>query len=87
MDFLNDNFEYKFDYVDNFDSIDNSKLDLYSFIIFNNAPYEKLNINLIQLKEMFRMVEAFYSSLGTRCLVRVDIVSLNLKKSYLFNLK
>ena len=51
MDFLNDNFEYKFDYVDNFDSIDNSKLDLYSFIIFNNAPYEKLNINLIQLKE------------------------------------
>jgi len=51
MSFLNDNFEYKFDYVDNFDSMDNSKLDLYSFIIFNNPPYEKLNINLIQLKE------------------------------------
>ena len=32
MDFLNDNFEYKFDYVDNFDSIDNSKLDLYSLL-------------------------------------------------------
>ena len=51
MDFLNENFEYKFDYIDNFDSIDNSKLDLYSFIVFNNSPYEKLNINLIQLKE------------------------------------
>ena len=37
MDFLNDNFEYKFDYIDNFDSMNNSKLDLYSFIIFNNA--------------------------------------------------
>ena len=51
MDFLNVNFEYKFDYVDKFDSIDNSKLDLYNFIILNNPPYEKLNINLIQLKE------------------------------------
>ena len=51
MNFLNDNFEYKFDYADNFNSMDKSKLDLYSFIIFNNTPYEKLNINLIQLKE------------------------------------
>ena len=37
MDFLNENFEYTFDYIDNFDSIDNSKLDLYSFIVFNNS--------------------------------------------------
>ena len=51
MSFFNKNFEYKFNSVDNFDSIENSKLDSYSFIIFNNLPYEKLNINLIQLKD------------------------------------
>ena len=80
MDFLNENFEYKFDYIDNFDSIDNSKLDLYSFIVFNNSPYEKLNINLIQLKEYVSNGGGLLFISGDKVLVRVDTVSLNLKK-------
>lgn len=51
IDFLNNNFEYKFDSIDNFNLMDNLNLDLYSFIIFNNPLYEKLNINLIKLKK------------------------------------
>ena len=51
MNFFNKNFEYKFDAIDDFDLMANLKLDSYSFIIFNNLPYTKLNTNLIELKE------------------------------------